>query len=310
MVDWSDKHCRYLWRLISKHSLLYSEMVTTGAVIHGDRDRFLGFNPQEHPVALQLGGSDPQDLATCAELAEKWGYDEVNLNCGCPSDRVQKGMIGACLMAHPALVADCIGAMRNATRIPVTVKHRIGLDKIEDYDFLKTFVCTIAQTGCDTFIVHARNAWLEGLSPKDNREIPPLRYDWVYRLKAEHPELTILLNGGLKTLDQCADALQHIDGVMMGREAYHNPYLLADVDQRIYGDNTPARSRLEILEAYIEYCREQLARGVRLHHLSRHVLGLFQGQPGGRLFRRYISEHAPKANATVDVLFHARDCLR
>ncbi len=310
MMDWSDRHCRYLWRLISKNTLLYTEMVTTGAVIHGDRERFLGFNAEEHPVALQLGGSDPKALAQCAKLAEDWGYDEVNLNCGCPSDRVQQGMIGACLMAHPQLVADCIAAMRDAVNIPITVKHRIGLDKVEDFGFLENFVHTIAATGCDTFIVHARNAWLDGLSPKDNREIPPLRYDWVHRLKAENPQLTIVLNGGLKDLDTCADQLQFLDGVMVGREAYHNPYLLAEVDQRFYagqGERFPAPSRNEIFEHYIEYCKMQLANGCKLHHVSRHILGLFQGQRGARGFRRYISENAFKPDAGIDVLLSAHN---
>ncbi len=308
MMDWSDRHCRYLWRLISKNTLLYTEMVTTGAVIHGDRERFLGFNPEEHPVALQLGGSDPKALAQCAKLAEDWGYDEVNLNCGCPSDRVQQGMIGACLMAHPELVAECVTAMRDAVKIPITVKHRIGLDKVEDFGFLENFVHSIAATGCDTFIVHARNAWLDGLSPKDNREIPPLRYDWVHRLKAENPQLTIILNGGLKDLNSCAAQLQLLDGVMVGREAYHNPYLLAEVDQRFYsecGQIGQIPSRNAIFEQYIEYCRRQLAAGCKLHHLSRHLLGLFQGQPGARGFRRYISENAFKPDAGINVLLEA-----
>ncbi|TQV78711.1 tRNA dihydrouridine(20/20a) synthase DusA [Exilibacterium tricleocarpae] len=302
MMDWSDKYCRFLWRLISRHALLYTEMVTTGAVLHGDRPRFLDYHPHEQPLALQLGGSDPQALAACARLAEQWGYNEVNLNCGCPSDRVQSGKIGACLMAEPALVADCIKAMQDAVSIPVTVKHRIGIDDMEDYSGMVEFVRPIAETGCRTFIVHARKAWLQGLSPKENREKPPLHYDMVYRLKQDFPALEVIINGGITTLPQCRQHLTHVDGTMMGREAYNNPYLLSEVDRLIYGDTSPAPDREQVMAAYIDYCATQLQRGTRLHHMSRHVLGLFQGIPGARQFRRHISENAHKPAAGIDVL--------
>ena len=302
MMEWSDRHCRYLWRLISQHAVLYTEMVTTGALIHGDSERFLRFNEEEHPVALQLGGSDPADLARCSKLAEQWGYDEVNLNCGCPSDRVQNGMIGAILMAHPQRVADCIKAMQDAVNIEVTVKHRIGIDDMEDYAGMASFVETIANTGCKTFIVHARKAWLQGLSPKENREVPPLKYDMVRQLKREFPELTIVLNGGLVTLDQCEAEMQGLDGVMVGREAYSNPYLLAEVDQRFYGDKHPIPSRLEVAQAFTGYCRDQMQQGQLLKYMSKHLLGLFQGLPGARKFRRHISENAHKPDASIAVL--------
>jgi len=305
MMDWSDKHCRYLWRLISRNALLYTEMVTTGALIHGDKERFLDYNDAENPVALQLGGSNPVELALCAKMAQAWGYDEVNLNCGCPSDRVQQGMIGACLMGHPQLVADCIKAMQDAVDIPVTIKHRIGIDDMEDYEGLVNFVSTVAETGCTTFIVHARKAWLSGLSPKENREIPPLKYDMVYQLKKEFPHLEILINGAITTLDQCHTHLQSVDGVMIGREAYHNPYLLAAVDTEIYGDQQPIPNREQVLSDYADYCAQEIARGTRLNHMSRHVLGLFQGQRGARIFRRYISEEAHKHPADADVLRRA-----
>lgn len=305
MMDWSDRHCRYLWRLMSEHALLYTEMVTTGAVIHGDRHRFLNFNPEEHPVALQLGGSDPNDLATCSKLAEEWGYDEVNLNCGCPSDRVQNGMIGAILMRHPALVADCVKAMRDATGIDVTVKHRIGVDDMEDYDGLLDFVGQVHEAGCNTFIVHARKAWLQGLSPKENREIPPLNYELVHQLKKDLPQLEIIINGGLQTIEQCQFELGHIDGVMVGREAYSNPWLLSEVDERLYLSEPTSKTRFSVAEEYMTYCERQLAAGSRLHHLTRHILGLFQGLPGARSFRRYISQHAHKDNASLNVLENA-----
>lgn len=303
MMDWSNRHCRFLWRLISKHTLLYTEMVTTGALIHGnDEQRFLGFNKEEHPIALQLGGSDPKDLAKCSRLAETWGYDEVNLNCGCPSDRVQNGMIGAILMAQPQRVADCIKAMQDATSLEVTIKHRIGIDAMEDYTDMVKFVETIANTGCQTFIVHARKAWLAGLSPKENREIPPLRHELVHRLKREFPELEIVINGGLTSLDQCREQLLYTDGVMVGREAYSNPYLLAEVDSQIFSDDHPIPSRDEIALQYITYCKQQIAQGARLHHMARHILGLYQGQPGARKFRRHLSENMHRPNAPVSVL--------
>ena len=305
MMEWSDKHCRYLWRLISRHALLYTEMVTSGALIHGDRQRFLDYDAAEHPLALQLGGSNPTELALCAKMAQEWGYDEVNLNCGCPSDRVQQGMIGACLMAHPRLVADCVKAMRDAVEIPVTVKHRIGIDDMEDYAGLTDFVGTVAEAGCSTFIVHARKAWLQGLSPKENREIPPLNYEMVYGLKRDFPHLEILINGGITTLPQCQQHLQQVDGVMVGREAYSNPYLLAEVDETIYGDRHPIPCRQAVAEGYIAYCEAQMAKGVRLNHMTRHMLGLFQGKPGARRFRRHISENVHKTDATIEVLHQA-----
>ena len=302
MMDWSDHHCRYFWRLLTRQALLYTEMVTTGALIHGDRERFLHFNPEEHPVALQLGGSDPADLARCARWARDWGYDEVNLNCGCPSDRVQSGMFGACLMAQPALVADCVKAMRDACDIPVTVKHRIGIDHMESYDELVDFVATVAEAGCEVFIVHARKAWLQGLSPRENREIPPLNYAWVYQLKRDLPQLSIVINGGIQTLGQCREHLQQVDGVMLGREAYQNPWLLAEVDAQLYGMDKPAASRDDVIVALLPYVEQQLAAGAHLNHITRHILGLYQGVPGARKFRRYLSENAYKKTAGPEVL--------
>jgi tRNA-dihydrouridine synthase A len=310
MMDWSDHHCRFFWRLITKQALLYTEMVTTGALIHGDRERFLHFNPEEHPVALQLGGSDPADLAQCARWAEEWGYDEVNLNCGCPSDRVQSGMFGACLMARPELVADCVKAMRDACDIPVTVKHRIGIDDMEHYEQLVGFVAPIAQAGCDVFIVHARKAWLQGLSPKQNREIPPLNYPWVYQLKRDFPHLTIVINGGIQTLDECREHLASVDGVMLGREAYQNPWMLAEVDSALFGMDKPVDSRDDIIIGLLPYVERQLARGAHLNHITRHILGLYQGVPGARKFRRHLSEHAYRKDAGVAVLREAFDMVR
>lgn len=305
MMEWSTSDCRTFWRMLTKKAVLYSEMVTTGALLHGDKKRFLDYNAGEHPLALQLGGSNPADLAECARIAEDWGYDEVNLNCGCPSDRVQNGMIGACLMAEPELVADCIATMQAAVKIPVTVKHRIGIDDMEDYAGLVNFVHTIAATGCNTFIVHARKAWLKGLSPKENREVPPLQYDKVYQLKQDFPQLNIIINGGITTLEQSKTLLDHVDGVMIGREAYSNPYLLAEVDQQLYGSLRPVISRAEVMEQFKEYCIEQLAKGARLNHLTRHILGLYQGLPGARQFRRVISEQAHKPGAGIEVLERA-----
>lgn len=302
MMDWSDTHCRFFWRLLSKEAVLYSEMVTTGALLYGDRARFLKHQPCETPLALQLGGSNPQALAECARMAEDWGYSEVNLNCGCPSDRVQNGMIGACLMAEPDLVAECIAAMNHAVKIPVTVKHRIGIDDMEDYAGLTRFVSTLAASGCSTFIVHARKAWLKGLSPKENRDVPPLQYDMVYQLKQDYPELEIIINGGITTLEQCQELLKHTDGVMLGREIYSNPYLLAEVDQTFYSATRPIVSRAHVMSEFMEYCTTQLAQGVRLSHMTRHILGLYQGLPGARRFRRTISEQAHKANAGIEVL--------
>jgi tRNA-dihydrouridine synthase A len=302
MMEWSDTHCRSFWRLLTKEAVLYSEMVTTGALIHGDRKRFLDFNASEHPLALQLGGSDPKALAECAKMAEDWGYDEVNLNCGCPSDRVQNNMIGACLMAEPKLVAECMSAMQNAVKIPVTIKHRIGIDDMEDYEGMVNFVRTVASAGCNTFIVHARKAWLKGLSPKENREVPPLQYDKVVQLKKDHPELEIIINGGITTLEQSLTLLNDLDGVMLGREIYQNPYLLAEVDQRIYGVDKPVVSREDVMEGFIAYANDQIAKGVRINYMTRHILGLYQGLAGSRKFRRVISEQAYKPNAGIEVI--------
>ncbi|MFV0278302.1 MAG: tRNA dihydrouridine(20/20a) synthase DusA [Parahaliea sp.] len=302
MLDWSDRHCRFFWRLLSREARLYTEMVTTGALIHGDRERYLAFDAQEQPLALQLGGSDPAELARCARWAQDWGYDEVNLNCGCPSDRVQSGAFGACLMARPALVADGVRAMREACTLPVTVKHRIGIDDMESYQQLLDFVATVAQAGCEVFIVHARKAWLQGLSPKENREIPPLNYPWVYRLKRDLPALTVVINGGIQTLEDCQRHLAHVDGVMLGREAYHNPWCLAEVDPLLFGMDKPAASRDDVMRALLPYVEQQLASGARLNHITRHILGLYQGVPGARRFRRHLSENAFRADAGIDVL--------
>jgi tRNA-dihydrouridine synthase A len=302
MMDWTDRHCRVFHRQITRHTWLYTEMVTTGALVYGDVERHLRFSEQEHPVALQLGGSDPADLARSARLGEQWGYDEINLNCGCPSERVQKGAFGACLMAEPQLVADCVKAMRDAVAIDVTVKHRIGIDKVENYGFVRDFVGTVSDAGCKTFIVHARNAILKGLSPKENREIPPLKYEVAYELKREFPGLEIIINGGIKAADEIAVHLEHVDGVMMGREAYHNPYSMALYDARFYGDDRPAKSRLQVLEAMIPYIQAQLhahgAHGLKLNSITRHMLGLMAGLPGARNFRQIMSD--PKKLAAAD----------
>lgn len=290
MLDWTDRHCRYFHRLLSQNTWLYTEMVTTGALLHGEVPRFLKFSEAEHPVALQLGGSEPDDLARCAELVTEYGYDEINLNVGCPSERVQKGAFGACLMLEPDLVAQGVAAMRRASHLPVTVKHRIGIDQQNDYGLLKHFVETVAAAGCTTFIVHARNAVLKGLSPKENREIPPLRYEWVYQLKQEFPSLEILINGGISTLEQMDEHLKYVDGVMIGREAYHNPWWLAEVDQRFYGSPAQEKTRVEIVEQMKPYFIEQMAQGVPLAHMTRHILGLYQGLYGARGFRRLLSD--------------------
>ncbi len=310
MMDWSDHHCRYFWRLLTRKALLYTEMVTTGALIHGDRERFLHFNEEEHPVALQLGGSDPGELARCARWAGEWGYDEVNLNCGCPSDRVQSGLFGACLMARPELVAQCVAAMVDACDIPVTVKHRIGIDHMESYEELAAFVERVAAAGCGVFIVHARKAWLQGLSPKENREIPPLNYPWVYRLKREFPQLAIVINGGIQTLEQCRSHLEQVDGVMVGREAYQNPWMLAEVDPVLYGIEKQADCRDDVIDGLIPYVQNQLARGAHLNHMTRHILGLYQGVPGARKFRRHLSQNAYRRDAGIEVLLEAWKLVR
>lgn len=289
MMDWTDRHYRYFARLITRHALLYTEMVTTGAVIHGDRTRFLGFNPEEPPLALQLGGSNAAELAQCAALAEQSGFSEVNLNVGCPSDRVQNNMIGACLMGYPQVVADGVKAMRDACAIPVTVKHRIGINGRDSYAELCDFVGRVHEAGCTTFAVHARIAILEGLSPKENRDIPPLKYDVVHQLKKDFPQLEILLNGGLTDLNVMQQHLQELDGVMVGREAYHNPYMMAEVDRRFYGDDTPPLSRLDVMAQMRPYIARHIEQGGVMNHVTRHILGLFQGLPGARHFRRQLS---------------------
>ena len=291
MMDWTDRHCRYFHRLLSPHAVLYTEMVTTGAIIHGDQDRHLAFNKEEHPVVLQLGGSDPQDLATAAKIAhEKYGYDEINLNCGCPSDRVQRGKFGACLMNEPDLVAACVEAMVKAVPIPVTVKCRIGVDDSDDYNFLNEFITRVKQVGCNSFILHARKAWLNGLSPKENREIPPLRYDLVEQLKAEHNELLIMLNGGINNLDQVSEFMKKFDGVMIGREAYHSPYFLAECEAALWGTALP--SRRAILESMIPYIESHVAQGGKIHHVTRHMLGLANGLPRAKIYRQKMGGDA------------------
>lgn len=306
MMEWTDRHYRYFARLMTQHTLLYTEMVTTGAIIYGDEERHLGYNTEEHPIALQLGGSNPDELAKCTKIAEQRDYDEVNLNVGCPSDRVQNNMIGACLMGHAGLVRDCIQSMQEAVTIPVTVKHRIGIDELDSEQFLFDFVGTVAESGCQTFIVHARKAILEGLSPKENREIPPLIYDRVYDLKNHFPDLEIIINGGIKTLAECKDHLKHVNGVMIGREAYQHPWLLSDIDAQLYGDESkPTPSRKAVIEAMFPYIESQLSQGLKLNYMTRHILGLFHGQRGGKQFRRYLSENAHRPDAGIDTLAQA-----
>lgn len=310
MLDWTDKHCRYFHRLLSKNALLYTEMVTTGAILHGSQQRFLSFNEAENPVAYQLGGSNPVDLANCARIIEDYGYDEVNLNVGCPSDRVQNGRFGACLMIEPDLVAECVSAMQQAVSIPVTVKSRIGVDEQDSYEELIRFVSTIAETGCKTFIIHARKAWLKGLSPKQNRDVPPLRYDVVYQLKNDLPELEIILNGGVTSLQCTKDILQHVDGVMMGREAYHNPYLLAEIDAQLFADLDSIKTRHQVVMALIPYINDHLMKGGRLHNITRHILGLFHGVSGARAWRRMLSENATKKGADEAIVLEALNRIR
>lgn len=305
MMDCTDRHDRYFLRLIAPHVLLYTEMVTTGAIIHGDYQRFLAFDPAENPVALQLGGSDSQALAKCAKMGENFGYDEINLNVGCPSDRVKTGRFGACLMLEPRLVADCVAAMQAVVKIPVTVKCRIGIDYEDSYEALVHFIQTIAEAGCQVFIVHARKAWLSGLSPKQNREIPPLRYDVVHQIKKDFPHLTIVVNGGITNLLQVDEQLAAVDGVMIGREAYSNPYFLAEIEKKYYLSEDEIDTRFEVIEKFIRYMQTQLNNNVKLSSMTRHILGLFQGQHGARLWRRYISENAHRSGAGVDVVHQA-----
>lgn len=306
MMDWTDRFCRYFLRLISRETLLYTEMVTTAAILHGDVDYLLQFHPDEHPLALQLGGSDPATLAACAKIAENYGYDEVNLNVGCPSDRVLSGRFGACLMAEPQLVAACVSAMQSAVDIPVTVKTRIGIDDLDSYQHLTHFIDVVAQAGCRVFIIHARKAWLSGLSPKENREIPPLRYDVVHQIKRDFPSLSIVINGGIKTLEEAEYHLQWVDGVMIGREAYSNPYLLATVDQKFYESEVLPQTRDAILDKFLPFLEQQLAKGIALSHMTRHIMGLFQGMPGARLWRRHLSEQAWRKGAGAAVINTAR----
>ena len=310
MMDWTDRHCRYFHRLLSRHALLYTEMVTTGALVHGDVARHLRLNAEEHPVALQLGGSEPSDLAHSARLGEQWGYDEINLNCGCPSERVQRGAFGACLMAEPQLVADGVKAMLDVVSVPVTVKHRIGIDKAEDYGFVRDFVGTVSQAGCRIFIVHARNAWLKGLSPKENREIPPLRYAMVHQLKREFPDLTIAVNGGITTDEQAAAQLTHVDGVMVGREAYHNPWWLASWDARFFGAEASTLSREAVEAQMVDYMvREASAHGTPWSAIARHMLGLRHGLPGARRWRQVWSDHRLKAEHPRQVMALAHEAV-
>lgn len=309
LMDWTDRHCRFFHRLLSTRARLYTEMVTVPAILHGKRDQLLAFNPSEHPVALQLGGSDPAGLAAAARIGEDWGYDEVNLNVGCPSDRVQVGSFGACLMAEPELVADCVAAMRAAVRVPVTVKCRIGIDDQDSEADFDRFIDTVAGAGCDTFIVHARKAWLKGLSPKENREVPPLDYPRVARLKARRPELTIVLNGGIASIDTAERHLDTFDGVMLGRAAYQMPYILAEVDRRLFGDDRPAPERAEVLGQLIPYIDRHVAAGGRANNVLRHILGLYHGQPRARAFRRLLSEQGPRTGSGGDLVRAALDLV-
>ncbi|CAM3203251.1 tRNA dihydrouridine(20/20a) synthase DusA [Vibrio diazotrophicus] len=302
MLDWTDRHCRYFHRLMTSQTLLYTEMVTTGAIIHGKGD-FLAYNQEEHPVALQLGGSNPVDLAHCAKLAQERGYDEINLNVGCPSDRVQNGRFGACLMAEPQLVADCVAAMKEVVDVPVTVKTRIGIDDQDSYEFLTDFISIVSEKGgCEQFTIHARKAWLSGLSPKENREIPPLDYNRAYQIKKDFSHLNIAINGGVKSLEEAKLHLAHLDGVMIGREAYQSPYILAEVDQQIFGLDAPVKKRSEVIFEMFSYIEQQLSQGAYLGHITRHMLGMFQSMPGARQWRRHISENAHKAGAGIEVV--------
>ena len=309
MMDWTDRHCRVFHRHLSRHALLYTEMITAQAIRHGDRQRLLGFDRQEQPVALQLGGSDPAMLSEAAKIGEDFGYCEINLNIGCPSDRVQEGRFGACLMAEPQLVADCVAAMREAVKVPVTVKCRIGIDDQDENEGLDRFVESVAATGCNTFIIHARKAWLKGLSPKENREIPPLNYARVHQLKADFPHLGIILNGGLATLESAMAEMRNLDGVMLGRAAYHAPWLLADVDRLFFDARNPVADRIEAVNCMLPYIQQQLHQGIGLSKMTRHMLGLFHGQPGGRHWRQIISEQGHVPGAGIEVLRRALDAV-
>ena len=309
MIDVTDRHYRYLARLLSHHALLYTEMITTGAILNGDQEYLLGYSPQEHPLALQLGGSNVSELAQCAKIGEEYGYDEINLNVGCPSDKVQNNMIGACLMGHPELVTECMQAMAESVSIPVTIKHRIGLDDVDDYEVLAAFVEKVSSSGCNTFIVHARNAILKGLSPKQNREIPPLQYDKVYRLKTDFPELEIIINGGIDNIADCQTHLEKVDGVMLGRAANHNSAILGEVDQALYGSTVSIPDRRQVALTYFEYMQEKHSQGTSLHHMSGHIMGLFQGVPGARAFRRHISQYIHGSTADMQVMYDALELI-
>jgi tRNA-dihydrouridine synthase A len=310
MMDWTDRHCRFFHRLLTRHTRLYTEMVTTGALMHGDVQRHLRFNSQEHPLALQLGGNVAADLARAARLGQHWGYDEINLNCGCPSDRVQRGAFGACLMNEPQTVADGVKAMRDVVDIEVTVKHRTGIDRIESYAFMRDFVGTVSEAGCRVFIVHARNAWLDGLSPKENREIPPLRYELAYRLKQDFPALTVAINGGIRSHHDIAAHLQHADGVMIGREAYYNPWWLTQWDAVYFRDPHPVPEREAVEEAMVDYMERAHAQdGCPWYAIARHMLGLYHGQRGGRLWRQVWSDHRLKPLPPREVWARARQAL-
>jgi tRNA-dihydrouridine synthase A len=307
MLDKTDRHYRYFARLLTRHALLYTEMITTGAILKGDIDYHLKYNVAEHPLALQLGGSDPGEMTQCTEIAADYGYDEVNINVGCPSDRVQSGMFGACLMAEPERIADCVNQMTIKGKLPVTIKTRIGIDDNDSYEALCRFIQTTAAAGCQTFVIHARKAWLKGLSPKENREIPPLKYDVVYQLKKDFPHLEIIINGGIKTLDEAEQHLQRVDGVMIGREAYSNPYLLVDVDRRFYSDSGMNKSRKTILENLIPYLETEIANGTHIKHITRHILGLFQGIPGARQWRRQLSDNQSLSIETLKEMISTLD---
>jgi len=303
MMDWTDRHCRYFHRLLAPSARLYTEMVTTGAILHGDRERLLGFDPREHPVALQLGGSDPAELAESAKIGADWGYDEINLNVGCPSDRVQRGRFGACLMREPELVRDCVAAMQDAVDIPVTVKTRLGVDDLYSYEYFRGFIDTVHEAGCRHFVIHARKAWLSGLSPKENREVPSLRPEWVLRLRDERPDLNLVINGGVRKIESVEHYLGLLDGVMLGRAAYQNPWILAESEAAIHGTDLPSRE--DIVREYSEYIEARVEAGIPVKHISRHVLGLFQGLPGARAWRRYIAENAHLDDANPELLVDA-----
>lgn len=310
MMDLTDRHQRYFMRLITRRALLYSEMLTTGALIHGDRERLLAFNLEERPVALQVGGSNPAQMAECARMAEQFGYAEVNINVGCPSDRVQAGAFGACLMKEPGTVAACVEAMLRATALPVTVKSRIGVDERDSFDELVEFVSTVQNAGCKILILHARKAWLKGLSPKENRSVPPLRYEMVHRIKEDFPELEVIINGGITSLEETQRQLEQVDGVMIGREAYHNPYMLAEADRLLFGEETTPPTRHEVLERFLPYLEQQFQQGVPLGRITRHILGLFQGIPGARAWRRHLSENAWRKGAGIETVLKAMACIK